>query len=200
MANKKTVALSGKDYEKIIKAIEEGFVYADKNGKERKFRKNPQLATILKLECVLGLRISDILSLKISDIIADGERYRLDILEQKTKKKRQFTVPDNVRSFIVEYAYNNKIADNERLFTVGERAVQKQLAIVSNYVGLDNISTHSFRKRFATRIYKDSNYNLELVRQLLQHSSAATTSRYIGIGSEELEEALQRVSSDLQVN
>ncbi len=36
----------------------------------------------------------------------------------------------------------------------------------------------------------NNNYNILLVQQLLQHSSAAITQRYIGISSKELEDAL----------
>jgi site-specific recombinase XerD len=68
--------------------------------------------------------------------------------------------------------------------------VQKQLKIVCDYLGIEGISTHSFRKYFATQIYLNSNYNIELVRQLLQHSTTAITQKYIGIGPAELEKAL----------
>lgn len=41
-------------------------------------------------------------------------------------------------------------------------------------------------------IYKNSHYNIALVQQLLQHSSAAVTQRYIGIQPREVEEAIER--------
>lgn len=58
-------------------------------------------------------------------------------------------------------------------------------------MGFSGISTHSFRKYYATEIYKNSNYNIALVQQLLQHSSAAVTQRYIGIQQKELEDAIE---------
>ena len=45
--------------------------------------------------------------------------------------------------------------------------------------------------RHATEIYKNSNYNIALVQQLLQHSSAAVTQRYIGIQQQEIERAIE---------
>ena len=42
---------------------------------------------------------------------------------------------------------------------------------------LENISTHSFRKYFATHIYINNNYNVALVRELLQHSDLKTTQK-----------------------
>ena len=55
----------------------------------------------------------------------------------------------------------------------------------------DSISTHSFRKFYATEIYRNSGYNIALVQQLLQHSSAAVTQKYIGIQQKELEQAIE---------
>ena len=55
--------------------------------------------------------------------------------------------------------------------------IKKQLAIVCDYLGYEGISTHSFRKWYATEIYKSSGYDIALVQRLLHHSSAATTQR-----------------------
>lgn len=65
--------------------------------------------------------------------------------------------------------------------------------MVCDYLGLadQNIGTHSFRKYFATTIYKDNGYDIALVQRLLQHSSAAITQRYIGIEPQRIEEAIQ---------
>ena len=70
--------------------------------------------------------------------------------------------------------------------------MQKYLAKVSDYLGYENIGTHSFRKFFATDILINNNYNLVLVQRLLQHSSPAITQKYIGISSEEMENVLKK--------
>jgi len=62
---------------------------------------------------------------------------------------------------------------------------------VADYLGYENIGTHSFRKFFATEIYLNNDYNIILVQQLLQHSSVAVTQKYIGITSEMQEKALE---------
>lgn len=197
--NKRTVALSSEDYKKIIEHIQTGFQYEDEAGGKHRFRPNAQLAVILQLEATTGLRISDILKLRIRDMPKDGNRHRLDVIEQKTKKPRTFTVPENVYQFICIYAMENGKGKDDFLFTVKERAVQKQLAIVCDYLGLERVSTHSFRKSFATTAYENSGYNIELVRQLLQHSNTTTTQRYIGVAQRELENALTSVTSEYLV-
>ena len=185
--NKKTRALSYEQYLKIVETILSGFVCADGH----KVKPNKRIAAVLILEGNLGLRISDILSLSLSAIVKDGNRYRLDIIEKKTRKKREFTVPIEIYTYIQSYALENRINPNARLFPISARAVQHHLKLACEYLGYEKVSTHSFRKYFGTSIYENSKYNIELVRILLQHSSVTTTQRYIGIQSEQVESALK---------
>jgi len=185
--NKKTVALTDEQYRNIIGTIRMGFVCKDGHV----VKPNKRIAAALSLEANLGLRISDILQLRLSAIIDDWNRYRLDIVEKKTKKKREFTVPIEIYSYIQNYVLENNINPSAKLFDISERTVQNHLKLVCSYLGLENISTHSFRKFFASSIYVNNGYNIELVRVLLQHSSVATTQRYIGIQSKEIENALR---------
>ena len=180
--NKKTNALTTAQYTEIIETMKQGFTG---------FYPNERIATALVLEGNLGLRISDILRLRLSDIVNDGGRYRLAITEQKTGKERVFTVPLVIQQYLENYCLRNGIGRNERIFPLTERAVQKQLAIVCDYLGFEGISTHSFRKWYATEIYKDSGYDIALVQRLLQHSSASVTQRYIGIEPQRIEQAIE---------
>lgn len=181
--NKTTVSLTQEQYTEIIKTMKEGFSGC---------RPNSRVAMALTIEANLGLRVSDIVQLKLKDIIRDGERYRLDIVEQKTGKKRTFTVPTALYQYIQQYCIDNDLKSTDIIINVSERAVQKQLKLVCDYLGYEGIGTHSFRKFFATNIYVNSNYNISLVQTLLQHSSPSITQRYIGIGSKELETALEQ--------
>lgn len=95
-----------------------------------------------------------------------------------------------IYTFIQEYALNFGISPRAKLFDISERAVQKQLKIAADHLGMQGISTHSFRKFFATEIYLNNNANIELVRILLQQSSTTTTQRYIGIQRQDIEQAL----------
>lgn len=181
--NKKTKALTTDQYREIIQTMRDGFCGC---------RPNERIATILVLEGNLGLRISDILMLRLCYIIRDGDRYRLDVTEQKTGKRRTFTVPLVLQQYIENYCLRNKIQSTEIIFPITERAVQKQLAIVCDYLGYEGISTHSFRKWYATEIYNANGHDIVLVQRLLQHSSAATTQRYIGIEPQRIEDAIQK--------
>ena len=180
--NKKTKALTTEQYKEIIQTMREGFCGC---------RPNDRVATALVLEGNLGLRISDIIKLRPCDIVRDGDRFRLEVVEQKTGKRRVFTVPLLIQQYIENYCLRNGIRRNDLIFPISERAVQKQLKIVCDYLDFEGISTHSFRKWYATEIYKNNGYDIALVQRLLQHSSAATTQRYIGIEPQRIEKAIE---------
>lgn len=180
--NKKTKALTTEQYKEIIQTMRTGFAGS---------RPNERIATALVLEGNLGLRISDIMKLRPCDIVLDGDRYRLEITEQKTGKKRIFTVPLVIQQYIENYCLRNGIQKEQIIFPITERQVQKQLAKVCTYLGYEGIGTHSFRKWYATEIYNSNGYDISLVQRLLQHSSSSTTQRYIGIEPQRIEEAIQ---------
>ena len=151
--NKKTKALTEEQYKEIITYLKSGFMGC---------HPNERIATALVLEANLGLRISDILKLRFCDIIRDGNRYRLEIVEQKTGKCRSFTVPLVIQPYVENYCLRNGSRRDERIFPITERAVQKQLALVCDYLGYEGISTHSFCKWYATEIYKSNGYDIAL--------------------------------------
>ena len=176
-------ALTTEQYKTIIRTIKTG---------SSLFRANPRIAAALMAEANLGIRIGDVLQLKLSDIIRDGDRLRLNITEEKTGKKRTFSVPEEVYQFLRDYAKQQKIGENDLLFPITVRAVQKHLKTVCDYLGYADVSTHSFRKWYATDIYNATGHDIILVQQLLQHSSPNITRRYIGIADEKIEAAIAR--------
>lgn len=177
------VALTDTQYSTIIHTLLNGFEVS---------RPNPRVAAVLTAEANLGMRVGDILRLHMSDILKDGGRYRLNVTEEKTGKKRRFTVPNEVYAFLRNYADAHKIADNDLLFPITVRQVQRHLKMVCDYLGYSNISTHSFRKWYATSIYNDSGHDIILVQRLLQHSSPMVTRRYISVSDEKMEAAIAR--------
>ena len=113
--NKKTKALTTEQYKEIIQTMREGFCGC---------RPNERIATALVLEGNLGLRISDILKLRLCDVVRDGDRFRLEVVEQKTGKRRVFTVPMVIQQYMENYCLRNGIRRNDLMFPITERAVQ----------------------------------------------------------------------------
>ena len=180
-----TVPCTEEQYEEIIKTLWYG---------SYTIRKNRTVAVILQTEANTGLRIGDIvLRLRLSDIIFDNGRYRFHLREHKTGKLRIFTVPNPVYNMLWRYAKAHNIKQNEPLFNMTVRNVQKKLDQVTDYLGFRYVSTHSFRKFFACRCYEAGNHDINLVRTLLQHADTATTIRYLGVSDDRIERVLRKV-------
>ena len=179
-----TRPLEMEEYKNIMELLQNGFKYT-LEGKEKVFRPNMQVAIILYLQANIGLRIGDILSLKLSSFKGN----KLEIREDKTDKLQYRDIDPDITNIIMRYALENNIKKNDSLFKITPRAVQKQLKIVCDYLELENISTHSFRKMYATNQYEANNNNIELVKELLNHSSIATTQRYIRVSQKEINRA-----------
>ena len=107
--NKKTKALTTEQYKEIIQTMREGFSGC---------RANDRIATALVLEGNLGLRISDIIKLRPRDIVRDGDRYRLEVVEQKTGKRRVFTVPLVIQQYIENYCLRNAVRHADIIFPI----------------------------------------------------------------------------------
>ena len=149
--NIKTKALTTEQYKEIITTMKNGFCGC---------RPNERIATALVLEGNLGLRVSDILRLRPCDIVRDGDRYRLEIVEQKTGKARVFTVPLVLQQYIENYCLRCGIERADLIFPITERAVQKHLALVCDYLGYRTPSTPMRFKRACTSSVVAGNFSV----------------------------------------
>lgn len=192
MANKKTRPVTIEEYDLIINTILSGFITED----GEKIRNNQKVATALVMEASVGLRINDILKLKLNDIRIENGKYKLKVKEQKTGKIRDILINSDTYIYIQNYSLLLGIQPTTRLFDITARQVQKHLQKCCRYLKLNNndISTHSFRKLYATQIYEQSNGNILLIQKILNHSSQAITSRYLGLQEKEIEKALENYS------
>lgn len=182
---KATRPLEMVEYKKIIEMINSGYEYQGK-----KVRKAPHVSLILQLQASLGLRIGDILNLTPNNF----RNGKLEKIEQKTGKLQYKELNTTVIQIIQQYAIDNNIKSNQKLFNIGTRAVQKQLKQITNLLELDNISTHSFRKLYAMTIYKNNENDIYLVKELLNHTSIATTQKYLDLNEEEKNKASSKVN------
>ena len=181
MGSYTTRSLDNTEYHEIIKLIRDGYL---------EHRPNPQIATVLVLEANLGCRIGDILKLRTDSFIYDGGIWKIRIIEQKTKKERCFIVPKQVKQFIDKWIDKNGITTGN-LFTISAQAVWKALRQVTDFLEMENVSTHSLRKFAANNLYNASGHDIEAVCAFLQHSDTKITRTYIRRSDEQLERAIQ---------
>ncbi len=139
----------------------------------------------LLIQLNTGLRISDIVRLKYSDI----QFGKLEVIEKKTGKP-QIT---KINMDLVQYIFEHRtIIDSDYIFWNSKtkidsiiRKIEKQIIKACDYENINSefISTHSFRKTFATNAYKETN-DILVVQYLLNHSSVSVTQRYIQINKD----------------
>lgn len=179
-----TRAVEIEEYRKIMKLLHKGFKYVE-DGQEKTFRKNERIALALMLEANLGLKITDILKLKVLN-------FNGNTLETKNKKTGQIQsrpINKNIVEVVKQYVEDRSLQYDDYLIDIKIKTIQKQIRIICKYLDLQNISTNSFRKLFATTQFKNNNYNLEIVKELLNHSSIETTQKYIGASKQPVNEA-----------
>ena len=154
-------------------------------------RPNPEIVHILTIECSTGLRLSDILAMSLSDFYLTDQGYRLKIREQKTGKERNVPIPLILHNYITEYAISKGRKRDETIFKLTPRAVTKYIKKVADFLDLEHVSSHSWRKMYALNVYKKTDNDIVAVQQALMHSSLAVTQRYLNRRSEKLEEVLK---------
>lgn len=187
MGSYTTRTVTTEEYKTLIQTIRNG--YEEIDGTEH--RPNPQVATILVAESNLGCRLSDVIKLRTDSIKQEENgRYVLDIVEQKTGKRRTFVVPRKVKEFLDAYAESKEIY-NGNIFTITEQAVWKAVRQATAYLGMENVSTHSMRKRAALNLYEKSGYDIALVSQFLQHADTKTTQTYLRRNTQQMEQAIE---------
>lgn len=166
-----------------------------------------------------GLRISDLRSLRFSHLINDDctFRDRFPILEKKTRntrkhqRNRYVTINTAVVEAVTLYLENTEgVRLSDYMFRsksnngvnenrpISKQAVDSILKGIAKDCGLGNrMATHTLRKTFAYHQMVMSGNDprkLLLLQKMFGHSSAAQTLDYIGITSEEIDEAYRNLN------
>lgn len=166
-----------------------------------------------------GLRVSDLRSLRFTNLINDdlAFRDRFPIFEKKTQKTRKvkrnryITINNAVVEAVTLYLENTKgVRLSDYMFRsesnngsnqnkpMTKQAVDAMLKGIAKDLGLGNrMATHSLRKTFAYHQMVMSGNDprkLLLLQKMFGHSTAAQTLDYIGITSEEIDEAYRRLN------
>ncbi|MGX7201597.1 recombinase [Enterococcus plantarum] len=158
-------------------------------------------------------RISDLRRLKLSDVLTISRdrviaKDRLEMKEQKTGKHNSIIISNKLRKLIMEYCtevFSYEIANREfdhYLFPsqkgtdepMKRQTLWEILSNAAKSIGVSNIGSHSMRKTFGYFLYKNGT-SIEIIQDLLNHSSQRETLRYIGITQEDKDTAV--ISLDL---
>lgn len=165
-----------------------------------------------------GLRISDLLQLRFTQLINDDFSFKttFPILEKKTRntrkvqRNRYISINDAVMDAVTLYLKHTHCKLDDYLFRsesnrgsnqnkpMSRMSADRILKGIANDLSLENkMATHSLRKTFAYHQMVMSNNDprkLLLLQKMFGHSSAAQTLDYIGITSEEIEDAYMKLN------
>lgn len=159
----------------------------------------------------VGLRASDLVALKWNFFFNDNGEFKdsYSLQPKKTKKTKKFVklyLNQVVRKAITDYIEQYPIQDmNDYLFksrkgdgAISERALWKIIVDAAADAGLDgNYGSHSLRKSFGFWVWhnaEDKEKALVMLMAIFNHSSVATTKKYIGIMDEEIEDVFNSLN------
>ncbi len=166
-----------------------------------------------------GLRVSDLRMLRFSNLINDNLTFknRFAVFEKKTrntrkrKKNRYITINHAVIEAVTLYLEHTPgVSLSDYMFRsisnnggnsntpISTRSIDRILKGIANDLDLNiKMSTHTLRKTFCyhqmVMSHNDSR-KLMLLQKMLNHSSPAQTLDYIGITSDEIDEAYKNLN------
>lgn len=137
-----------------------------------------------------GLRISDIVNLRVGDIRG---KTSVHIIEEKRDKVRKLFL-GSIQNEIMQYCEGK--ADEDYLFPskkggkpISTTQAYRVLAKVADWLGRDDIGTHTMRKTFGYHYYKRTK-DIATLMEIFNHSAPGITKKYIGINDEEIQNSL----------
>ena len=171
------------------------------------FRFGRRNYTIFQVGKATLLRVSDVLALRRNEIYKDDGTIKKNayIRDKKTGKPNTLYLRP-VRQDLTDYFQwlrKNNI-ESEWLFPstthperhITEKQYYKVMHKTGDLLNLPYLGTHTMRKTGAYRVYVQSNYNIGLVMELLNHSSEAMTLRYLGLDQVSREKMLDQINFD----
>ena len=188
---------------------------SERNELDKYFRTHsPRNRVLFNLGIFTGRRISDLVNLNVRDVAYIDKRgrlcvrERLEIREQKTRKFAGLILHQKLKGVLSKYLrerrkhsetlgalLNEPLLKSQKPRRNGEYRITRRqaLRILSDGAracGITyRIGTHSLRKTFGYILYQQGK-SIELIQKLLNHASPAITLAYIGITSDDMDEAI----------
>jgi len=155
-------------------------------------RQEPQVAVLLRVMLVVGLRVTEATYLRSQDIDPDTGRVQLVANRNRTKggKPRVVEVPAEDRDWLVQFREQGLGSKTGHLFegrgSLAERA-RKRVRAACESLGITCLGTHGFRKTFAAADYQravvagadDRAALLHTSRQLGHNRAAVAAQSYV---------------------
>lgn len=138
-----------------------------------------------------GLRVNDLVRLKVADV---KNKAMLTIREGKTNKRREINVgmlQAEIESYIQDKSDDTYLfASQRRDKAISTTQVYRILNDAADYLGRNDIGTHTMRKTFGYHHYKQFK-DVAILQEIFNHAAPSITKRYIGIRQDEINASLE---------
>lgn len=145
-----------------------------------------------------GLRGCDLLDLQIGDVLNEDGTVKTHILtiERKTRKTNTPRINDLAREAILQYLnglktieFDDYLIRSSRGGRLDEVQLYRVMHKLNTELGFEeHIGAHSLRKTFGywtIKLHPDDPQALNILQQMMNHSSSQTTLRYCGLTKED---------------
>jgi integrase/recombinase XerD len=170
--------------EMVLKFLNHILTDSTKSAKE-----NLRNFCISRLMLILGLRVSEVLSIQVSQLNNDYLQ-----ITGKGKKMRQVPLFDELKDEIKRYIVFTTLTNDDKLFNITPRAVQKIFQDAANYLSIRNLTPHKLRHSCATMILNNGG-NIRKIQTLLGHSNLSTTQIYSQVSKEKIKKIIKNTLS-----
>lgn len=158
--------------------------------------KRPELAArdvlIFLLGINTGLRVNDLVRLKVADVT---NKSILTIREGKTNKRREINVgmlQDEIQRYIADKQLDDYLFTSQKgSKAISTTQVYRILTGAADYLGRDDVGTHTMRKTFGYHHYKQFK-DVAILQEIFNHAAPSITKRYIGIRQDEINASLNK--------
>lgn len=144
---------------------------------------------IIAIMAYSGLRIGEVAGILYKDVFDN----RMLIRKTKNHSERYVPISHLLKPYLNDWQFSKENLKGEYFITspktktkYTEDTFKKLVKQACINAGYPEFSCHSFRRFFATTIYKLSGYNLQLTAKACGHKSIAVTSRYLRTETSEI--------------
>ncbi len=156
--------------------------------------KRPKLAArdglIFLIGINTGLRVNDLVRLKVRDV---KDKTIFEIREGKTHKRREINIgmlQDEIQRFIADKQPDDYLFVSQKgSKAISTTQVYRILTDAADFLGRDDIGTHTMRKTFGYHHYKQFK-DVAILQEIFNHAAPSITKRYIGIRQDEINASL----------
>ena len=154
------------------------------------FDELPQPHRLLFQTCYYtAARVGEVVQLQIEDLSAGRITYRAQ--NTKTKQTRSVIIAPPLAKALkaVSLPKTGYLFPGRFRGHLTTQAADKALRKACDYLGLEGVSTHSFRRSLLTKMHQQG-HSLRTLQQITKHADIGNLAKYLDIGQKEADDAL----------